>query len=526
MQSVSPVLLMILDGWGIRQFDQNNAVTQAHTPNFDRWLQKYERAIVDASGLAVGLPDGQMGNSEVGHTNLGAGRVVYQDIVKIDLAIENGSIYALDELNSSIDALNDENNLHIIGLLGTGGVHSHLRHQKALLLLAKKHGKRAILHLITDGRDTPQESAMGFLHELYTFIHVNKIDAQIVSLSGRYYTMDRDRRWERIKRGYDVIVQAGGMAVDSAETAIQMSYDNGITDEFIEPVLIGDERVPMHAGDVVIFFNFRADRMRQIVEAFTNDDFTGFATTHPQLNIFTMTNYDPDLPVSVLFDKDNVTMPLAEVVSRAGLTQYHSAETEKYPHVTYFFNGGQETPFANETHKVVPSPKVATYDLKPEMSAYELTDALLDRLRTHDDGFLLINFANPDMVGHTGDLAAAVKAVETVDACAQKVIDAVLAKGGTVIVTADHGNCEIMVDELTQEPHTYHTTNPVHLFVMRDNTYISLRPRGILADVAPTVLHLLGLEQPDVMTGRSLVVGARTISAPQTNQTATIQPAE
>jgi 2,3-bisphosphoglycerate-independent phosphoglycerate mutase len=509
MQSVSPVLLMILDGWGIRQFEQHNAVTQANTPNFDRWLKKYERAIVDASGLAVGLPDGQMGNSEVGHTNLGAGRVVYQDIVKIDLAIKSGEIYALAGLNKAIDAMDAQNNLHIIGLLGTGGVHSHLRHQKALLMLAKKRGKRAILHLITDGRDTPQESALGFLEELNRFITANEIDAQVVSLSGRYYTMDRDKRWERIKRGYDVIVQAGDKTVQSAEIAIQTSYNDGITDEFIAPVLIGDERVPMSNGDVVIFFNFRADRMRQIVAAFADSDFSGFATTHPHLNIFTMTNYEPDLPVSVLFDKDNVTMPLAEVVSKAGLLQYHTAETEKYPHVTYFFNGGREEPFANETHKVVPSPKVATYDLQPEMSAYELTAATLERLTTHNDSFLLINFANPDMVGHTGDLAAAVKAVETVDACAQVVIDVVLAKGGVAIVTADHGNCEIMLDELTGEPHTYHTTNPVHLFVMGANTYYGLLPRGILADVAPTVLHLLGLEQPAEMTGRSLVVGAR-----------------
>lgn len=508
MKPVSPVLLMILDGWGIRQFEQNNAVTQAQTPNFDRWLKQYERAIVDASGLAVGLPDGQMGNSEVGHTNLGAGRVVYQDIVKIDLAIESGEIYALDGLNGAIDGMGDDNNMHIIGLLGSGGVHSHIRHHKALLSLAKKRGKRAILHLITDGRDTPQESAMGFLHDLYTYINDNEIDAQIVSLSGRYYTMDRDKRWERTKRGYDVIVQVEGESRASAETAIQMSYDNGTTDEFIDPVLIGDERVPMQEGDVVIFFNFRADRMRQIVAAFANDEFDGFETTHPGLSIFTMTNYDPELPVNVLFDKDNVTMPLAEVISKAGLSQYHSAETEKYPHVTYFFNGGREEPFENETHNVVPSPKVATYDLKPEMSAYELTDAMLDRLANHDDGFVLINYANPDMVGHTGDLAAAVKAVETVDECAQKVIDAVLEKGGVAIVTADHGNCEIMLDELTGEPHTYHTTNPVHLFVM-GNAYYGLRPRGILADVAPTVLHLLGIDQPNQMTGRSLVVGAR-----------------
>ncbi len=506
MQPISPILLMILDGWGIRQFEQNNAVTLAHTPNFDSWLKNYERAIVDASGLAVGLPDGQMGNSEVGHTNLGAGRVVYQDIVKIDLAIENETIFSLDELNGAIEEMSDANHLHIIGLLGTGGVHSHLRHQKALLMLAKKRGKRAILHLITDGRDTPQESAIGFLQELTAFIEANEIDAQIVSLSGRYYTMDRDRRWERIKRGYDVIVQAGEPVMASAETAIQASYNSGITDEFIEPILIGDERIPMLDGDVVIFFNFRADRMRQIVAAFADDDFAGFTTTHPNLNIFTMTNYDPDLPAGVLFDKDNVAMPLAEVISQAGLSQYHSAETEKYPHVTYFFNGGREEPFENETHNVVPSPKVATYDLKPEMSAYELTDALLTRLDSHDDGFLLLNYANPDMVGHTGDLAATVKAVETVDACAQKVIDAVLAKGGVAIVTADHGNCEVMIDELTGEPHTYHTTNPVHLFVMGD-AYYGLRPRGILADVAPTVLDLLGLEQPDVMTGRSLVIG-------------------
>ena len=503
---MKPVALIILDGWGMRERAANNAVIQANTPNYDHWLRTYERSILDASGRAVGLPEGQMGNSEVGHLNLGAGRIVNQDIVRIDVAIEDGSFFQHAALNAGLDHItNGENNLHLVGLLGSGGVHSHIRHLKGLLRLAKMRGIRPILHLITDGRDTPPQSGLDFLNELEQFMADNEIDAQIASVSGRYHTMDRDRRWQRTQRGYDAITQRLDAVAPSAAAAIEAAYAAGVTDEFIDPIRIEDA-VPFQDNDTVVFFNFRADRMRQIVASFAHDGFDEFArgARASNLNLFTMTRYEASLPVTVLFDKANVERPLAQVISEAGLTQFHSAETEKYPHVTYFFNGGQETPFPGETRHVQPSPKVATYDLQPEMSAPELTEAVLARLASNDDGFVLVNYANPDMVGHTGSLPAAIKAVETVDQCAAQLVDAVLAKGGVALVTADHGNCEVMRDELTDKAHTYHTTNPVSFLIIA-NEYIRAVPRGKLADVAPTVLDLLGISQPDVMTGRSLI---------------------
>lgn len=333
----------------------------------------------------------------------------------------------------------------------------------------------------------------------------NTIDAQIASVSGRYYTMDRDRRWERTQRGYDAITQQLTETAATASAAIQASYDAGVNDEFIEPIRIGNA-VPMQSGDALIFFNFRADRMRQIVPCFADATFSEFERTlrYDGLQVFTMTRYQADLAATVLFDKDNIVQPLAQVLSEAGMTQFHSAETEKYPHVTYFFNGGQEIPFEGETRHVQPSPKVATYDLQPEMSAAELTQAVLDRLEAHNDDFILVNYANPDMVGHTGSLSAAIKAVETVDSCSAKLVDAILAKGGVALVTADHGNCEMMLDEYSGKVHTYHTTSPVS-FIIIANHYIRAVPRGKLADVAPTILHLLGVPQPNIMTGISLI---------------------
>lgn len=504
--SNTPVALLILDGWGMRERAANNAVIQANTPNYDRWLRTYERAILDASGRAVGLPEGQMGNSEVGHLNLGAGRIVNQDIVRIDVAMEDGTFFKNDGLNMRLDAVaNSDNHLHLIGLLGSGGVHSHSRHLYGLLRLAKLRGIRPILHLITDGRDTPPQSAAKFLADLEQFMVDNAIDAHIASVSGRYYTMDRDRRWERTQRGYDAITQQLDVTVPTARAAIEASYAAGVYDEFVAPTRIGDP-VPMQDGDAVIFFNFRADRMRQIVQSFAAPTFDQFERTvqYDNLHVFTMTRYEAGLPVTVLFDKDNIVQPLAEVISEAGLLQYHSAETEKYPHVTYFFNGGREAPFVGETRHVQPSPKVATYDLQPEMSAPELTAAALERIATYSDDFILLNYANPDMVGHTGVLSAAIKAVETVDDCAGQVVEAVLAKGGVALVTADHGNCEVMRDELTDKAHTYHTTNPV-AFLIIANHYVRAVPRGKLADVAPTILDLLQVPQPVVMTGHSLI---------------------
>lgn len=501
-----PVALFILDGWGIREMEHGNAVAQGHTPNYDRWMRTLERSIVDASGEAVGLPAGQMGNSEVGHLNLGAGRVIYQDITRIDKAIRENMLGEMPALTQSLQSLSQNGGkLHLVGLLGSGGVHSHERHLHALLDLAVARGIDPIVHVITDGRDTPPRSAAGFAASLEQKL-AQLGRGCIASVSGRYYTMDRDKRWPRIQLGYNVIALHEGTAYASAGEAIAASYAQNVTDEFIVPVIVETERdTRIRPGDCVLFYNFRADRMRQIVRAFAFPDFDGFPRAYiPDLRLVTMTAYEADFPVDVIFPDEGITNPLAEVLSKSGCRQIHAAETEKYAHVTYFFNGGLETPFPGEDRILIPSPKVATYDLQPEMSAYELTAAIEARIRAHDDDFILVNFANPDMVGHTGVLEAAIKAVETVDECAGRLVAAINAKGGVAIVTADHGNCERMVDEKTGVPHTYHTTSPVSLFVIGDQ-YFMLRPRGILADVAPTVLDLMGIPQPPEMTGLSLI---------------------
>ncbi|MCB8926078.1 MAG: 2,3-bisphosphoglycerate-independent phosphoglycerate mutase [Ardenticatenaceae bacterium] len=507
--SYKPVALIILDGWGIREMEHGNAVVQARTPNYQSWLHSRERAILDASGQAVGLPDGQMGNSEVGHLNLGAGRIVYQDLTRINLAIQEDRFGQQEVLRNAVAQVKESGGkLHLIGLMGTGGVHSHQDHLYALLRLAEEAGIDPIVHVITDGRDTPPQSGLGFVEKLEGYLADHP--GVIASVCGRYYTMDRDKRWERTAKGYRVIAnhegEDGATAV-SASAALKDSYSNDVTDEFILPVAIdvGDRDVTVQPGDCLIFYNFRADRMRQPVEIFAFEDFDGFARDYiPNLHLVTMTSYEDRFPVDVIFPDVELTNVLAEVVSKAGLKQFHAAETEKYAHVTYFFNGGGETPFPGEDRHMQPSPKVATYDLQPEMSAYELTEAVLQRLKDHDDDFILVNYANPDMVGHTGVLEAAVRAVEAVDECAGRLVEAIVQKGGAALVTADHGNCEIMINEKTGEPHTYHTIQPVSFFVIC-NDPIWLRPRGILADVAPTVLDLMGVEQPNEMTGRSLV---------------------
>lgn len=515
MKAYRPVALIILDGWGIREMEHGNAVVQAHTPNYDRWMRQLERSVVDASGEAVGLPDGQMGNSEVGHLNLGAGRIIYQDLTRINLAIDRGSFFENETLRETIAALKARGGkLHLIGLFGDGGVHSHAKHLYALLAMAEREGLSPIIHLITDGRDTPPESALGFAETLEAYLSSHA--GIVASVCGRYYTMDRDKRWPRTELGYRVIVDHDGYLEEdgtrrtapSATAALRASYAAGVTDEFVLPVAIdvGGQDVRVEPGDALVFYNFRADRMRQIVTAFVDGEFTGFERAFiPDLDIVTMTSYESDLPVRVVFPEVEITNPLAEVLSKRGCRQFHAAETEKYAHVTYFFNGGRETPFDGEERHLEPSPKVATYDLQPEMSARPLTEKVLARIQDGDDDFILVNFANPDMVGHTGVLSAAIRAVETVDECAGRLVAAVNAKGGVAIVTADHGNCERMIDEKTGEPHTYHTTQPVSLFVIGD-TYYDLRPRGILADVSPTILHLMDIPQPDEMTGRSLIM--------------------
>lgn len=508
-----PVMLIILDGWGLRETEHGNAVRQAHTPNFDRWQSACERTIVHTSGEHVGLVPGQMGNSEVGHLNLGAGRIVYQDISRIANAIADGSLGNKGVLKAAFDHLGRERSkLHLIGLLGGGGVHSHSDHLYALMDIAQQHAIDPILHLITDGRDTPTQQGIVFYRELLDKIE-SEGNGRVSTVCGRYYAMDRDKRWERTQKAYDALVfRQSERRAPNALAAIQTSYDAGVTDEFILPTVVGaDKNLKIDSGDVLLCYNFRADRMRQLTQALVKRDFAGARYFRPvaDLQLITMTAYMDSLTDRVLFPVELLCDTLAETISAAGLTQYHTAETEKYPHVTYFFNGRNEEPFPGEARKIVPSPQVATYDLKPEMSADELTEETLKRLREADDDFLLVNFANPDMVGHTGSLPAAIRAVETVDACAGALVDATLKKGGVAIVTADHGNCERMIDEVTGAPHTYHTVGPVSLFVIDSENYHDLRTWGRLADVAPTVLDLLGIEQPPAMTGKSLILASR-----------------
>lgn len=505
MSGRGPVALIILDGWGIREMSHGNAVVQAHTPNYDRWLRNYERCVLDASGEAVGLPADQMGNSEVGHLNLGAGRVVYQEYTRINMSISDGSFFKKATLLQAIERAQDKGGkVHIIGLLGPGGVHSHVAHLRATVQLVNDQGVTPILHAITDGRDTPPKSALGFLRELERFL--DQHPATIATVSGRYYAMDRDRRWDRTEKAFRAMVHGEGERAPSARAAIEHSYDEGVSDEFIVPAVVSTERdVRVGSGDTLIFFNFRADRMRQIVKAFVQPDFTGFHRQSLQdLSVVTFTSYEDGLPVNVVFPEQEIPNPLADVLSRQHLTQFHAAETEKYAHVTYFFNGGCEKPFEGEERHLEPSPKVATYDLQPEMSAHLLTEAVLKRLAEHDDAFVLVNYANPDMVGHTGVLEAAIKACKAVDECAGRLVDAILQKGGVALVTADHGNAERMIDEESGGPHTYHTTSPVSLLVIAER-YLAPRPRGILADVAPTVLALLDIEQPEEMSGRNIL---------------------
>lgn len=514
MQQRKPVVLMILDGWGIREFHEGNAVTHANTPNYNYWLKHVERSVVDASGEAVGLVAEQMGNSEVGHLNLGAGRIIYQDILRIDKSIKDRSFFELAGLVKAANYVKSEKKkLHLIGLLTTGGVHAHTRHLYALLDLCDKFEIEPIVHVITDGRDMPSDSGLGLVEELEARL-ARTGNGRIATVSGRYYAMDRDKRWERTGWAFNTMTLGQTDRVfESASACVKAAYAEKVTDEFVKPAVVSQKdgkEVLLTEGDAVIIYNFRADRQRQTLHLLYNDNEHDEQPTKAVKNaqVFTFTEYVGGQQADIIFPSIEIKNTLAEVISKAGMRQYHIAETEKYPHVTYFFNGGVETPYPGEEHVVVPSPKVATYDLKPEMSAYELTETLSARIDQGIDDFILVNFANPDMVGHTGSLAAATKAVETVDECAGKLVKQITAKGGIALVTADHGNCEVMVDEATGKPHTYHTTNPVSFFVIgnQPDEYFTLRPRAILGDVAPTVLKLLGIEQPADMTGVSIVV--------------------
>lgn len=510
-----PVVLVILDGWGSSEEEFGNAVMAAKTPVMDRLLRNYPATRLITSGEAVGLPAGQMGNSEVGHLNLGAGFIVYQWITRIDRAIVDGSFATNDKLVEAIERVASAGStLHLVGLLSDGGVHSHVRHLTAILELAKVHGlQRVLVHAITDGRDTSPTGGATYLQELEDTMARLGV-GRVATVSGRYYAMDRDHRWDRTKQAYDVIVRADGPHASSASEAVQQAYDAGTTDEFIVPTIISaDDHSYTGIGpdDGVIWFNFRADRARQLTEAMTMRDFAGFdrGGHDPLRHVVTMTRYHPEFPVAMAFPPQDVEWPLARIVSDAGLSQFHTAETEKYAHVTFFFNGGREETFTGEERNLVPSPDVATYDLQPEMSAVSLTDEAVAAIASGSYAFVVINFANGDMVGHTGDFDAAVTAVETVDACLDRIVAATLHQSGLLLITADHGNAEEMMVKETGQPMTAHTTNPVPvvLVVPEDHPLrqVNLRSEAVLSAVAPTLLELMGLEPPKTMDQSSLL---------------------
>lgn len=507
---MKPLAIIIMDGFGISSKEEYNAVARAKKPNLERFWKNYPTTTLAASGLAVGLPRGQMGNSEVGHLNIGGGRIVYQDYTRISLAVEDGSLAENPVLLGAMQKAK-EANLHLIGLLSDGGVHSHITHLFALLEMAAKMGlEQVYVHAILDGRDVPPRSALTYIRELEE--KISRIGTgRVATVSGRYFAMDRDRRWERVEKAYRCLTDGAGHAAVSAVEAVEKGYARGENDEFLQPTLV-DGRGLVQDNDSIIFFNFRPDRAREITRAFVDRDFREFATRPMRVHYTCMTQYDATLNVPVAFPAQNLEDTLGQVVSRAGLKQLRIAETEKYAHVTYFFNGGQETANPGEDRCLIPSPKVATYDLQPEMSAFLVRDEVLSRLERDIYDLIVINFANPDMVGHTGIFDAAVKAVEVVDACVGAVVDKILEKGGAVLLTADHGNAEKMRDEKSGQPHTAHTTNPVPFSLIMNGAEgsdaikrIELREDGILADIAPTALKLLYIDQPPAMTGKSLI---------------------
>lgn len=509
---VAPVVLVILDGWGYREQEEANAIALAHTPVMDSLWTAYPRTLIRTSGKDVGLPQGQMGNSEVGHLNLGAGRVVPQELVRISDAVEDGSLFenpALVRICQEVGRRGSK--LHLIGLCSEGGVHSHLEHLLGLLDLAKLQGlSQVCLHAITDGRDTNPTEGVEAIGKIQA--HLDEIGlGRIATLCGRYYAMDRDRRWERTQKAYDLLVREGSGDGRSAVRVLQDSYDEGITDEFIRPTRLAPGAV--EPGDGIVFFNFRPDRARQLCHAFLSPDFNGFERQLIQpLSFVTFTQYDPKLPAAVAFEPQSLTNILGEILAREGLRQFRTAETEKYPHVTYFFNGGWETPFPGEDRELIPSPQVATYDLAPAMSAPAVTDVACRAIEKGIYSLVVINYANPDMVGHTGNQEAAIQAVETVDRCLGRLIESAGQRGGTVLITADHGNAECMRDE-EGNPWTAHTTNPVPFILIEGEGRkvpghggsVELQEGGRLCDIAPTILDLLNLPQPEEMTGQSLI---------------------
>jgi 2,3-bisphosphoglycerate-independent phosphoglycerate mutase len=499
-------MLMILDGFGINDNENGNAVKAAKIPNIEKMMKQNPSTQIRTSGLDVGLPDGQMGNSEVGHTNIGAGKIVYQELTRITKSIEDGDFFSNTEFNAAIENCKKNNTkLHIMGLLSDGGVHSHIRHLYALLELAKrKDFEEVYIHCFLDGRDTPPASAEMYIAELEKKI-AEKGVGKIASIMGRYYAMDRDKRWERLEKAYDVLVNGVGEKASNAITAIESSYQKEIFDEFVKPTVIvnGDNPIAtISQNDSVIFFNFRPDRAREITRAIVDSDFKEFEKKLLKLYYVCFTSYDETIPnVHIAFKKDEIKNTFGEYISKKGLTQLRIAETEKYAHVTFFFNGGEEKQYEGEDRILVPSPKVDTYDLKPEMSAYEVTDKVVEAIKSRKYDCIILNYANCDMVGHTGNFEAAVKAVETIDECVGRVLEEV---EGTLLITADHGNAEQMIDYKTGEPHTAHTTNLVPLVVVGQDD-IRLE-EGKLADLAPTMLDIMRLEKPAEMTGKSLVI--------------------
>lgn len=501
-------MLMILDGFGINEKEEGNAIKMANIPNIKRILKQYPNTILHTSGLDVGLPEGQMGNSEVGHTNIGAGRIVYQELTRITKSIEDGDFFSIPELVTAIEnCKKNHSKLHIMGLVSDGGVHSHQRHLFALLELAKrKDFEDVYVHCFLDGRDTPPASAEGYLAELEAKMSEKGV-GKIATIMGRFYAMDRDKRWNRIQKAYDAMVKGEGEKASSASVAIENSYQKEVFDEFVVPTVICNNDKPVakiEENDSVIFFNFRPDRAREITRAIVDEEFDGFERDYFKTNFVTFTNYDETIKnVSVAFKKDEIKNTFGEIISKHGMTQLRIAETEKYAHVTFFFNGGEEKQYEGEDRILIPSPKVETYDMKPEMSAFEVTENVLNAIHSRKYDSIILNFANPDMVGHTGNVEAVIKALESLDGCVEKIVEAIEEEHGILLITADHGNCEQMIDYKTGEPHTAHTTNPVPLVLVgKDDVKLK---EGRLADLAPTMLDLIGLEKPEEMTGESLI---------------------
>ncbi len=503
--SKKPVMLMILDGWGVAPASDVNAATLAQTPNLDRYFAEFPNTTLEASGMEVGLPEGQIGNSEVGHLNIGAGRIIYQSLTRITKAIKDGDFFTNEVLCDCMDKTKNAGKaLHLMGLLSDGGVHSNINHLVALLEMAKARGlEKVYVHAFLDGRDVPPKSAVGFIKQLQEAIAGMEF-GKIATVMGRYYAMDRDNRWDRLEKAYKTLVLGDGKLVADPVQGVEASYEAGITDEFVEPMVVDGVDAKITGGDGIIFFNFRPDRARQITRALNDAEFPHFERPASALpvNFVCMTQYDATIDAPVAYPPEEYTETLGEVLAKEGKRQLRIAETEKYAHVTFFFNGGVEEPNLNEERILINSPKVATYDLQPEMSAYDVTDALLAELDKDKFDVVVLNYANPDMVGHTGVLPAAIKAMEAVDECVGKVVDKVLSLGGSVCITADHGNLEKMA-EADGTPHTAHTTNIVP-FILVSNEEHKLHS-GVLADIAPTMLELLNIEKPAVMTGSSLI---------------------